>query len=312
MKNSILTFLLIASSIRIAPAQDTALIKYLPLQIGNVWVYYGSYSYPFGQGTYYDRYKLTGTILSGGHIYFTFNHVRVQLTGNISGPDLKLFRGGNPIRIDSTTINVYKNEICNASLFLVDSLRSRLHDTSTACSIPENREVCSDTSFYSICGANRKSKTFVTVVLQVGEGQTYVKDIGIVAGGMFTKVEHANYILRGAVLNGTLCGDTSLTGIIPISNEIPENFKLYQNYPNAFNPITKIKFDLQNLQYAADNIQLVIYDVLGCEISILVNEKLKPGTYEVEWDATNIPSGVYYYTLSIGNFIESKKMVLIK
>jgi hypothetical protein len=55
-----------------------------------------------------------------------------------------------------------------------------------------------------------------------------------------------------------------------------------------------------------------IYDVLGCEVTTLVNEQLKPGTYEVEWDATNYPSGVYFYKMITNNFVETKKMVLIK
>jgi uncharacterized delta-60 repeat protein len=97
-------------------------------------------------------------------------------------------------------------------------------------------------------------------------------------------------------------------GIQLITHEIPESFSLSQNYPNPFNPKSKIKFEISKLSEA----KLIIYDVLGKEIVALVNEQLTPGTYEVEWDASNYPSGVYYYKLTTGDFVETKKMVLIK
>ena len=102
-------------------------------------------------------------------------------------------------------------------------------------------------------------------------------------------------------------------GVEPISSEIPQQFKLYQNYPNPFNPTTKIKFSLPPSKGARGMItQMTIYDVLGREVSILVNEELKPGTYEVEWNGSDYPSGVYFYKLMIDDYSETKKMVLIK
>jgi len=102
-------------------------------------------------------------------------------------------------------------------------------------------------------------------------------------------------------------------GIQPISNEVPDKFMLYQNYPNPFNPSTKIRFAIPSVgQRHAFDVQLVIYDVLGREIAALVNEELNPGTYEVEWLAESYPSGVYFYTISSGNYYDSKKMLLIK
>jgi len=102
-------------------------------------------------------------------------------------------------------------------------------------------------------------------------------------------------------------------GIQPISNEIPEKFALYQNYPNPFNPTTKIRFSIPPVgaQYI-EPVQLKIYDILGREIAALVNEELKPGTYEIEFDGTGFSSGIYFYTITINNFFYSRKMVLIK
>jgi hypothetical protein len=102
-------------------------------------------------------------------------------------------------------------------------------------------------------------------------------------------------------------------GIKPISNELPSEFRLYQNYPNPFNPTTKIKFSIPPVGNGRDrSVKVIIFDVLGREFATLVNEQLQPGTYETEWDAANYSSGVYYYKLIVGNYTETKKMVLIK
>jgi len=99
-------------------------------------------------------------------------------------------------------------------------------------------------------------------------------------------------------------------GIQTISNEIPSSFSLLQNYPNPFNPVTKIKFDIP--QSAFGEVRLIIYNTLGEEVAILVNEKLLPGSYEVEFDGSNFSSGVYFYKLETDKFIETKRMILLK
>jgi hypothetical protein len=97
-------------------------------------------------------------------------------------------------------------------------------------------------------------------------------------------------------------------GIHQISNEVPKEFSLSQNYPNPFNPSTNIKFQIP----AGGFILLTVYDILGRKAAVLVNEKLSAGTYEVKWDASNYPSGVYFYKLSSGGFSKTMKMVLLK
>ncbi len=97
-------------------------------------------------------------------------------------------------------------------------------------------------------------------------------------------------------------------GIININTEIPNQFSLSQNYPNPFNPMTVISFQLAVNSFAS----LKVYDLLGREVATLVNEELKPGTYEVDWSADKFASGVYYYKLTAGDYTETKKMVLIK
>lgn len=103
-------------------------------------------------------------------------------------------------------------------------------------------------------------------------------------------------------------------GIRNINSEVPEQFYLYQNYPNPFNPVTIIRFQIPDSRLTT----LKIYDIRGREVATLVNEKLNPGTHIVEWNASNLPSGVYFYTINasqIGDtrqFSSSRKMLLIK
>jgi hypothetical protein len=104
-----------------------------------------------------------------------------------------------------------------------------------------------------------------------------------------------------------------IIGIRNISSDIPEGYKLYQNYPNPFNPNTIIKFNVpSNVKSQTSDVKLYIYDITGREIETLVNEQLLPGTYEVTFVGSNLPSGIYFYQLRAGNYFESKKMLLIK
>jgi len=99
--------------------------------------------------------------------------------------------------------------------------------------------------------------------------------------------------------------------ILPVEDEkniIVDEFRLYQNYPNPFNPITTIKFTINDLRFTT----LKVFDVLGNEIALLVNEEKPAGSYEVEFDATNLASGIYFYRLQASSFVETKKMVLVK
>jgi hypothetical protein len=93
----------------------------------------------------------------------------------------------------------------------------------------------------------------------------------------------------------------------------PKSFFLSQNYPNPFNPSTKIKFQIPG-QARNDNnlVTLKVYDLLGREVATLVNEEKPAGEYEIEFDGTRLPSGIYFYQLKAGNYIETKKMVLLK
>jgi hypothetical protein len=97
-------------------------------------------------------------------------------------------------------------------------------------------------------------------------------------------------------------------GIVNIGGNVPEDFGLKQNYPNPFNPVTNFEFYIAEKKF----VSLKIYDLLGREIALIVNSELKAGIYKAEFNASHLPSGVYFYRLSAGNFSQTKRMVLIK
>jgi len=100
----------------------------------------------------------------------------------------------------------------------------------------------------------------------------------------------------------------TITGIKQIASTIPDRFELYQNYPNPFNPSTTIKYDLAR----KTRVKLVVYDILGREVSTLVDETQKSGSYRVVWNASQFASGVYLYRLQAGNYSTTKKLLLLK
>ncbi len=125
---------------------------------------------------------------------------------------------------------------------------------------------------------------------------------------------------HGWLLTNTKVFYTNNGGQFPtnIENEIadlPHDFSLYQNYPNPFNPTTKIKFNILNVETGhAPSLQtkLVIFDLLGQEITTLLNKPLEPGTYEIEFDGSNLPSGMYFYKLQSAGRSITKKLMLLK
>ena len=128
---------------------------------------------------------------------------------------------------------------------------------------------------------------------------------------------NANWPSRGTVRNdlGAYGGPGSkviASSVVGIQNQngsvTPAGFLLSQNYPNPFNPKTIIRYSLSENRY----INLKIFNVIGKEVSVLINENQKAGSYEVEWNAVDFPSGIYFYRLTAGEFTETKKMDLIK
>jgi hypothetical protein len=111
-------------------------------------------------------------------------------------------------------------------------------------------------------------------------------------------------------------GSFEYSKVVEVTVQEPTKFSLSQNYPNPFNPTTKITYEIPNVETRhASSLQFValkVYDILGNEVATLSNEEKQPGFYEVEFNAKELSSGIYYYQLNTGTFIQTKKMILLK
>lgn len=123
------------------------------------------------------------------------------------------------------------------------------------------------------------------------------------------------YLVVGTKVDSNFSdGDIYGTFVNPVTevesqnNQIPDKYELFQNYPNPFNPSTTIKYSIKESGF----VQLKVYDVLGKEIETLVNEERRQGNYSVKFNSNNLPSGVYFYTLRVNNFVQSRKMILLR
>jgi photosystem II stability/assembly factor-like uncharacterized protein len=136
-------------------------------------------------------------------------------------------------------------------------------------------------------------------------------------GNITDIVINSNNRIYLATEEGIFIGEADSIVVSVEENKPPKTFYLSQNYPNPFNPSTKIKFEIPD-QVRNDNrlVTLKVYDVLGNEIATLVNEEKPAGEYEVEFNTSSIKhlpsSGIYFYQLKAGNYVETKKMVLLK
>jgi hypothetical protein len=248
-------------------------------------------------------------------IFVYNNHLYYKARVTLSNPQ-GCFGYGSPywqnaIRIDSLSGNIvlnFTNTGCGTHEITIDSLKAKYRDTLKNFCFSENW-ACQDTSNYQIFSSNYPSKRFNYINFELFGVRTYVKNIGLVYNMKGQGNMYCEQTLRGCVLDGILYGDTSMVvGINEISGNIPETFSLSQNYPNPFNPVTNIKFDIPK----SGMVRITIFDLLGREVTTLVNEQMQPGSYNVDWDASNYPSGVYFFKLETENFTESKKMILIK
>jgi hypothetical protein len=132
-----------------------------------------------------------------------------------------------------------------------------------------------------------------------------------VSAGNFNAMQKARTgnTIWGVRANGGISRyGTPLVGVTPISLEIPSSYSVSQNYPNPFNPTTKINFALPK----SGLVTLKVYNMLGKEVATLVNEVKNVGTYSVDFNASTLSSGIYFYKVSVNGFNEVKKMMLIK
>jgi hypothetical protein len=131
---------------------------------------------------------------------------------------------------------------------------------------------------------------------------------GKMQGDWILKMKDVNAGDTGSLKSWTLCIYGYLVHIINSNNQVPDKYSLSQNYPNPFNPTTKINFSIPK----AGLISLKVYDMLGREVQSLVNQQLAAGEFIAEFDGAGLSSGTYFYRLQVGDFVQIKKMVLLK
>ena len=144
-------------------------------------------------------------------------------------------------------------------------------------------------------------------------GGSWVQQQGSEFGqGFFRSIYAYNDSIVWVVGNGKILftENGGIVNIEQLNSEIPKDFELYQNYPNPFNPKTVISYSLELTGKYLVNLK--VFDVLGNEVAVLVNEKQNAGSYSVTFDGSYLPSGVYYYRLDAGEFVETRRMALIK
>ena len=293
-------FIIIISSYNLSSyAQDTESAKYFPLAVGNSFTYLNTFTWPPYPPTK-TRGRITkDTIIIGKKYFYTVGIPYI---------------GTGWVRFDSATSNLLKRapgQGCSIypDDIILDSLKSKINDQVNCLYGVIMLRRCLDTNEVSVFNLYpSKSMEFLHDGL-IHEETRYAKNFGIISDCSGEPPPCQGFsTLTGCVINGIVYGDTTLSSIKQLSSTIPERFSLYQNYPNPFNPVTKIKFDLRN----PTQTKLIVYDVLGNEISTLVNENLSAGSYEVSWNGSSYPSGAYYYQMEADDFIETRKLVLLK
>jgi len=132
-----------------------------------------------------------------------------------------------------------------------------------------------------------------------------IESLNITDEELLIRKEFANYLLNGT---GNLNKGTESVSNSKDDNKLPKEFALFNNYPNPFNPTTTINYSIKQ----DGLVSLKVYDILGKEVATLVNENKPPGKHSVKFNASNLPSGIYFYRIVSGNFSATKKLILLK
>ena len=308
LRKSLHILLLVLSYTATSYTQVDSSLGFYPLHIGDYWEYSSVWiDYYYGLRGYYSYHvSITGdTTLANGKQYFIVEHSSEPF----GRPDQPRFQ-----RVDSVTSQVFAFDSSNGDKeYLIDSLRASPGSAFNGCRLPSIQS----TTVYSIDTSDYFGNLLVsrnyTTPFNVGPFIQYTLTIPI--GLTFTRVgtsgpdpytlQYSTDTLVYAKINGKEYG-TSVS--VPQKSTILANFKLGQNYPNPFNPTTSIDYQLS----ARSDVTLKVYNLLGQEVSTLVDQKQEAGNYQVKFSGTRLPSGVYFYRLNAGMFSETKKLMLLK
>jgi|WetSurMetagenome_2_1015567.scaffolds.fasta_scaffold03720_10 hypothetical protein len=279
-------------------------INYYPLAIGNKWVYdevtVVQDPYPNYYHSILVKEVFGDTIAPNGKHYFNVN-------------DGTIWESSILERVDSSEGKVYRyyeDPTLPESEYVAYDLLAEVGDTVSSYRMGFNTvmftTMYAETTFEK-WGLTKLKKVFEEYTLHPSIF-SIIQDIGLDSIYSYFDFGETYITLKGCIIDGVIYGDTTTVGVEDEEPSLATSFKLEQNYPNPFNPSTSIQYAIGSRQF----VTLKVYDVLGNEIAILVNEEKAAGGYEVEFNATGLPSGIYFYQLKTGSFIQTKKMIYLK
>ncbi len=286
-------------SIKVLPDQIS--LQLYPLSVGNKWIY---------DGVFWDQTE-----------NYTYEYIR-KVDSLVTKPNQLLYfeveeyEEGSPAhnifyeRIDSLEGKVYRydeDSIQSNNEYLIDDLNAFPGDTIMSYRFPtEFPYVLQNESDTSIFQTPAHFKIYDSNYL-IEYQYTLAQHFGLISVHNYFDFGSDVKILKGAIINGNVYGDTTITGTDE-AGEIVNNFSLSQNFPNPFNPLTNMEYKISNREF----VMLKVYDILGNEVATLVNEEKPAGSYTIKFDGSKLASGVYFYQLFAGNFTATKKLILIK
>jgi hypothetical protein len=290
-------------------------LSYYPLSVGNKWVY--NYIIvpddPFEEGDsgIYVREILKDTTMANGKHYSKLYDETLDYWGQIVFERLDTLSG--------KIFRYYEDSSLVDNEYMIHDLLAEVGDTIYASRYFFYEEIFTEVlpnSIFNKWGIIKPKKVYQEYTLGM-YSYSLTEDLGLDSVYFIFDFGFGRTELKGCIIDGVVYGDTTTVGVENDEIPIAKTFRLEQNYPNPFNPSTKIKFTIpREARGEMQEVTLIIYDILGNEIATLVNEELSAGEYEVEFNTSSInhhpSSGIYFYQLRAGEFIQTKKMIYLK
>ncbi len=212
-------------------------------------------------------------------------------------PDGQLGNSVTPVELASFSANASNNSVILSWITATELNNSGFEIE--RCALSAGRQAWSKIGFVNGNGTTSEPHSYSFA------------DENISSGNPAYRTGRYSYRLKQIDFDGTF----SYSNIIEIDLSLPQTFSLKQNYPNPFNPSTTIKYSIPSVISTEErnlDIALIIYDVLGREVATLVNENKPAGNYTINFNASELTSGVYFYRIQAGDYVETKKMILLK
>jgi len=279
--------------------------SFYPLSVGNYWVYnVFDWSYPYYSHYIYTRKVVSKEILSNSKEYFV-----IEETENNYPAIFTVFE-----RVDSMNGKILRyEENCSTpdNEIIIEDFMAEVGDSILIGRFSHCSGILSlfeQEGTMDIFSQVKNYRNFRYDYLQ-SFGHRLVQGFGIHSISVSYDFGNTGYTLKGCIVNGIVYGDTTLTDVDDELNSLPTEYKLEQNYPNPFNPSTKISWQLPVSSW----VTVKIFDALGREVETLVNEYQHAGNHSTLYIVNStLPSGIYFYRLKAGDYVETKKMLLLK